>query len=99
MPRILCTTKCDADLFDLSLYIARDNPSAAEALIDTFHEKFQMLAEFPSVGRQRPELGLKVRSQPVGNYVIFYRPIRDGIQVLRVLHGSRNLRRILRRKQ
>lgn len=99
MPRVVRTKTCDADLFEISAYIAQDNPTAADALIDTFHEKFQMLAEFPGIGRHRPELGNCVRSEPVGNYIIFYRPIRDGTQVLRVLHGARHLRSIFRRKK
>ena len=98
MSRILRTKTCDADLLEIASYISSDNPAAADALIGTCHEKFLMLADFPSLGRQRPELGQRIRSQPVGNYVIFYRPIEDGILVLRVLHGSRNLRRIFRRR-
>jgi len=39
----------------------------------------------------RPELALAVRSFPVGNYVIFYRPHGDGIVVIPVLHGARDL--------
>lgn len=54
MPRILKTRACDADLLEISAYIASDNPIAADALIDTFDEKFQMLAEFPRLGRYRP---------------------------------------------
>jgi toxin ParE1/3/4 len=99
MPRIARTKACDADLFDISVYIARDNAASADALINTFHAKFQLLADFPSMGRRRPELGESIRSEPVGNYLIFYRPIRDGIQILRVLHGNRNLRRIFRRRR
>ena len=45
----------------------------------------------PYVGRHREELSPRLRSLPVGNYVIFYRPMEDGIEVARVLHGARDL--------
>ena len=45
----------------------------------------------PEVGRQRPDLAPNLRSLPAGNYVIFYRPIPDGIQLIRVLHGARDI--------
>ena len=32
-----------------------------------------------------------LRSLPLGNYIIFYRPIDDGIEVVRILHGARDL--------
>lgn len=45
----------------------------------------------PESGRKRPDLAPDLRSLPVGNQVIFYRPIPDGIQVIRVLHGARDI--------
>jgi toxin ParE1/3/4 len=99
MPRIVRTPRCDRDLFEIAVYIGRDNPAAADNLIDTIDEKFSLLAQFPRLGRDRSELADDMRSFPVGNYVIFYRALRDGIIVLRVLHGARNLRRIFRRRK
>jgi toxin ParE1/3/4 len=96
MPRILRTRSCDADLFDIAVHIAEHNPSAADALIDVFHRKFELLAEFPTMGRQRPELGNGIRSLPIGDYMVFYRSIEDGIELIRVLHGARNARKLLR---
>lgn len=43
------------------------------------------------MGRSRPELMHNVRSIPLGNYVIFYIPRERGIEVVRVLQGSRDL--------
>lgn len=43
------------------------------------------------MGRKRDELVPNLRSFPVGNYLIFYRPINQGIEVLRVLHGARDI--------
>ena len=43
------------------------------------------------MGRNRPDLAPELRSFPVDNYIIFYRPISEGIQVIRVLHGARDI--------
>jgi toxin ParE1/3/4 len=98
MPRVIRTREADRDLDEIADYVARDNPPAAEALIDTFDEKLRLLAQLPYVGRARSELVPDLRSFPVGRYLIFYRPLDDGIIVIRVLHGARNLRRLFRRK-
>ena len=80
-----------ADLDDLWLYIAADNRSAADRCIDQLIAKFQTLATQPEMGRSRPELAESLRSLPVGNYVIFYRPMQDGIEVVRILSGFRDM--------
>jgi toxin ParE1/3/4 len=97
MPRIVRTPEAAADLWEIALYIARDNEDAAYRLIDTIDEKLEMLAQHPGGGQARPELLDNLRSFPVGRYIIFYRPINEGIEVLRVLHGARNLRKAFRR--
>jgi len=40
--------------------------------------------------------GPNIRSFLVGNYVVFYRPIQDSIEVARVLHGARDIDALLR---
>jgi toxin ParE1/3/4 len=71
---------------------------AADDLLRTFDEKLKLLSDFPNAGPARPELRQRIRSFPVGNYVIFYRPIRGGIELIRVLHGARDIRQIFRGK-
>jgi toxin ParE1/3/4 len=97
MPRIVRTPEAYDDPWEIVLYIARDNEAAAFRLADTIDEKFEMLARFPGARQARPELLSNLRSFPVGRYLIFYRPLADGIEVLRVLHGARNLRKIFKR--
>ena len=43
------------------------------------------------MGRARDELAADLRSFPFGRYVIFYEPIEDGIDVVRVLHSARDI--------
>lgn len=53
-----------------------------------------MLARQPLIGESRNDLGRNVREVPIGNYVIFYRPIAGGVEVIRVLHAARNIRNL-----
>jgi toxin ParE1/3/4 len=43
------------------------------------------------MGRAREELAADLRSFPFGRYVIFYMPVQDGIDVVRVLHSARDV--------
>ena len=97
MSRIIRSPQSDLDVFEIALLVANENPTAAERLIDRFDEKLMMLADNPHSGRPRDELAPSLRSYAVGNYLIFYRPIENGIELIRVLHGARDLRRLLRR--
>lgn len=90
------TASAKADLADIWLYIALDNPRNADRFIDKIIRKCQLLAELPLMGLSREDFGPSLRSHSVGSYLIFYRPIKDGIEVHRVLHGARRLEDLLK---
>jgi toxin ParE1/3/4 len=79
------------DLDDIWWYIAQENPVAADSLIARLLQKLPTLASMPQMGRKRDDLFSGLRSFPVGDYVIFYSPLKDGVEVVRVLHGARDL--------
>ncbi|MCP4676534.1 MAG: type II toxin-antitoxin system RelE/ParE family toxin [Deltaproteobacteria bacterium] len=64
---------------------------AADFLYSNIHEKFHALSDSPLIGRSRSEIGEGVRSFPIGNYVVFYRIVSEGIYISRVLHGKRDI--------
>lgn len=99
MGRILKTPEAELDLIEIWLHISEDNARAADRLWATFEQKFRLLSDFTGLGEARDELGTSIRSFPVGSYLIFYRPLSegDGIALLRVVHGARDLRRIFLR--
>lgn len=72
-------------------YIAKDDPLAADRLISTFEQQLSLLATMPAMGKPELDLAPNLRSFPVGNYLIFYREIADGIQLVRALHGARDI--------
>jgi len=85
----------ERDLVEIGNFIARDNPSIAARFIERVEEHCELLAAHPLLGRARDELVPGLRSLPFGRYVIFYRALDDGAEIVRVLHGARDLRRAL----
>lgn len=85
------------DLTDAYTYLAERNPQAADRLLDDGEALVNLLATFPELGRIRDELRPGVRSFRVRHvrYVLFYRREGDALVLLRLLHGSRDLRRDL----
>jgi toxin ParE1/3/4 len=90
MPAFHFAPPASADLDEISDYIAEDNPEAAGRFVEDITNTCRTLAAFPMSGRARDELLENMRSFPVGNYVIFYDVIPDGVEILRVLHGARD---------
>lgn len=88
------TWRARADIAELGDYIARDNPAAAERMLDRIKRRFQMVARQPLIGEARPDLRQDVRCVGEGRYVIYYRPLEPGdetVEIVRVLHGARDV--------
>jgi len=79
-----------SDLDEIWSYISEDNPDAADRFVRALVSRFAMLASMPQMGRQREELSSRLRSFPFGNHIIFYRPMENGVEIVRVLHGARD---------
>ena len=79
------------DIFDIWLYVADSNPSAADRILDDIERVFAMIAEYPQIGRERPEVRLGLRSFAVTPWVIFYRTAEHSVDIVRVVHGARDL--------
>ena len=91
MPVIVLQPRAKADLSEIWEFIAEDSDDQADAFIDLIDQKFQLLAQQGGLGRRREELAEGLRSFPVGRYVIFYLAIPGGVQIVRVLHGARDI--------
>jgi toxin ParE1/3/4 len=98
-PRILRTAEARQDLLDIWGYIARKStPAIADAFLARIIGALEMVAFAPHIGRERPEFSGSPRSIALRPYVVFYEPLPDGdgILVWRVVHGARELRRLVR---
>jgi toxin ParE1/3/4 len=63
----------------------------AERFLEKIDAKFKLLAKFPQIGRRRDGLYPGLRSVPLEDYLIFYRLAPEGIEVMRVVGGYRDL--------
>jgi toxin ParE1/3/4 len=93
MPRLILSPEARRDLRAIRDHIAKDNPKAAHRVVTRLRDMARMLSGAPTMGRARPELGTEIRSFVAERYVLFYRPLSDpaGIQLIRVLHGARDV--------
>ena len=95
MPRLLRTPQVEEDLEETWLYVAEDDPTAADGLLDEFEETLQILARHPQLGPARPDIARDLRYFPVRNYLLLYRQIPNGIELVRVIHGARRIQDLL----
>ena len=97
------TSSAEDDLFDIWRYIARDNIEAANRVEQAIYEACELLARSPQAGHWRPDLTLRTvrfwTVSPFKTYVVIYDPEVRPLQVLRILHGGRNLRALLKQGQ
>ena len=91
MTQVIYAPEADDDLEAIVDYIARDKPMAARDWLLKIRETCETLATQPGAGEDRASFGVEgCRSFSVGKYVVFFRPIDGGIEVSRVIHGSRD---------
>jgi toxin ParE1/3/4 len=86
-----------ADLAEAWLYIANDRPAAADRLYERMERQFALLAANPEIGEQCPDLARGLKRMTVGNYVILYRHSSDRMEIVRVIHGARDVSEEFRR--
>ena len=91
MSRLDLTERAQDDLRDIWDYVSERNVPAADSLVDRFLDVAETLSHQPLAGRARPELATDLRSFPIGEYLLFYVPVVDGVEVVRVLNGHRQI--------
>ena len=91
------TVTAEEELASILRYIAeQDSVDRALHVHDKFTQAFESLAATPGMGFKRPHLtGTRVRWHPVFRFVVIYDPESSPVMILRVLHGMRDLDRIL----
>ena len=91
MPELIISPEAESDLLEIWFYIAQDSPVNADRFLDKLEEKALKLCEFSEIGLDRPELAEGLKSFPVDHYMLYYRPTNAGIELARVLRGSRDI--------
>ncbi len=91
MKEIVVSRAAQAEIDEIWVYHCEQSVAAADKIIDDIGDKFDTLAEFPNIGRRRPELQENCRSLPVGAYVLYYSVGAETVEILRVVHSSRRI--------
>jgi len=95
MPSVIVRPRALVDLADIWAFIAEDSVKHADRFAVLIDSQFRALARQPRIGRSRPELATDLRSFPVSRYIIFYVPVPKGVEIVRVLHGARDIESVL----
>lgn len=91
MNRFRLSQQAEQDLEDIWAYLAQQDELLADKQIAQILDRFPMLSQFSDMGKQRNNLLPGLRSFPVQPYIVFYTKIADGIEIVRVLHQSRDI--------
>ncbi|PHS15257.1 MAG: plasmid stabilization protein [Blastopirellula sp.] len=103
MPLVDISSAAEADLYEIAFYIGHKDrsPQGAERLLQAIEESCALHAQQPLMGTARPDIGDGIRlfscgtkSNPNG-WIVIYRPIENGIELVRVFRGSQNYTKIL----
>ncbi|MEH1871400.1 type II toxin-antitoxin system RelE/ParE family toxin [Nostoc sp.] len=92
MSQYIISLPASLDLRTIADYFAVENIEAGERLLQAFNQRCQQLGSFPNMGRQYEDLRSGLRGLPLDGYIIFYQIMDDGIEIVRVVSGKRNLK-------
>jgi antitoxin ParD1/3/4/toxin ParE1/3/4 len=82
----------ESDLDSIWEYIAEDNIDAADRWTGKLFDAFDLIAGTPGVGHKRNDLtAYPVLFWPVGAYLIIYRLAEDGVEIIAVTQGARDV--------
>jgi toxin ParE1/3/4 len=101
MSTIIKRPQAERDLEECFVFIGADNLDAALRFLAAAEETFSQLVQFPRIGkskRVKTRILPGIRQFPIKgfeSYLVFYRPIIGGIEIIRVLYGARDLEGIL----
>lgn len=91
MRHIYRTPQAEDDLIELWVWIGRENPEAADRLMDRIGEALKLIASRPEIGHFREDLAdRRYRFWPVADWLIIYRADTDPLTVIRVWHSARD---------
>jgi len=89
------------DLIDLATYIAENNLDQSDRFLHGAEETFKQLGLMPQLGKQcqfdnsRLQNIRQIAVKGFKKYLIFYQITAGGVEIIRVLHGSRDIETIL----
>lgn len=93
-PKLEFSARAIADLEEIWLHVSADSEEKADKLLKQITEKCSKLLGFPKIGKERNDLFVGLRSFPAGKFIIFYQEIDFGVEIVRIIHSSRNIQQV-----
>ncbi len=84
------------DLESIGDFIAEDNPARANSFVEELQERCQEMSRHPTAFPLRAELEPGLRIGVHGKYLIFFKSTDEEMLVVRILHGARDLTKLLK---
>jgi toxin ParE1/3/4 len=94
--RLVFRPEAEADLAEIHDHFAQDSPARAQRFIALLRDRCAPLRQFPEMGRMRDDLLPGLRSLPVDRYVVIYRVLGDAVEIVTIVHGSRDVDTLVR---
>lgn len=91
MLQVCFTRAAREDLIAIWTHIAEDDAAAADRVLDRLDEAASHLARNPQMGPARDDIRPGLRYLVSGSYLLLYRITDDGIEIVRAVHGRRDL--------
>ncbi|MEM8642837.1 MAG: type II toxin-antitoxin system RelE/ParE family toxin [Cyanobacteria bacterium P01_G01_bin.54] len=101
MAKLIKRPQVIRDLIDLATYIAQGNLDSSDRFLRAADETFKQLGQMSGLGRVcyfesgRLQGMRQLAVKGFRKYLVFYRVVEDCVEIVRVLHGSRDLEAIL----
>ena len=96
MSRVVFAKTARTDLVEIWKYLQPRSPHSAGRVVDEIESAIRKLAEMPGMGHTRADVpDAQYRFWRVYSYIIVYRHARKTLHVVRIVHGARDLRRLL----
>ena len=85
------TAHAEDDLDEIFDFLLHESQEYATKILRIIASKITLLEKNAYLGKPKDNILLNLRSFPAKKYIIFYSPTKDGIEVFRILHSSRNI--------
>jgi toxin ParE1/3/4 len=92
---VIRSAQAATDLRGILKFLQQRSPAAAQRLATKINERCERLGQFPGMGRPRDNLRPGLRSIAVEGYVILFQATPTAVEIVRILHGARNIDSIM----
>jgi toxin ParE1/3/4 len=99
MAQVVFRQQAWRDLERIDKRIRDEDPRAAERFRANILRRIGLLESSPEAAHPRPKFGRDIRTIPIGRYIVIVRVTVPKVTVLRILHGARDLPKLLRNRR